>query len=254
MLGPFVAKDRLAAGVLIALKRRTRILAATGATLASLVLVCAYHGVDNSLTSEDEQYIRRYLEAGRVPPLSSAPAYDEELTYIRAVQSAVLDVAQAQRGISDNHSREPRDVYLARSGLCYDRSRVIEKILRFAGFATRHVFILSTAGFRSGLHAFLTAGTASHAVTEVRTSRGWLVVDSNSPWLALDVAGNPRSIDAFQPGHDGASVRWREKPPSDIYERPMVAIYGLYSRHGRFFPPYNRVPDVNYSELTDNLW
>ena len=238
----------------MAFRRKTLFLAATGTTLVSLVLVCAHHGVDNSLTSEDIEYVRLYLDAGRVPPLSSTPAYDEELAYIRAVQQVVLEVAEGQRGIANDHPREPRDVYQARSGLCYDRSRVIEKILRYAGFATRHVFILSTEGFRSGLSAIVTAGTASHAVTEVRTSRGWLVVDSNSPWLALDIAGNPRSIEAFQPGDEGVSVRWKEKPPTAIYERPMVAIYGLYSRHGRFLPPYNPLPDVNYGELTHNIW
>jgi hypothetical protein len=236
----------------IASRKKKWFLAGTGALLVSLALVLAYHGVDNSLTPEDVEYIGRYLEVGRVRPLPPARTFDEELTFIRAVQHAVLDVAPEDRGIPDDNRREPRDVYLARAGLCYDRSRVIEKILRHAGFATRHVFILSNEGFGSGLRAFVTAGAASHAVTEVLTARGWLVVDSNSRWLSLDHEGNPRSIEDVRAG--GASLAWTEKPPADIYERPMVAVYGLYSRHGRFFPPYNAIPDVNYSELAHNFW
>jgi hypothetical protein len=46
----------------------------------------------------------------------------------------------------------------------------------------------------------------------------------------------------------------RKRNGLSLYERPMVAVYGLYSRHGRFFPPYNALPDVNYRALTQNFW
>ena len=40
--------------------------------------------------------------------------------------------------------------------------------------------------------------------------------------------------------------------PSPVYEEPVWPIHGLYSRHGRFYPPYGWVPDVNYEELVQN--
>jgi hypothetical protein len=42
-------------------------------------------------------------------------------------------------------------------------------------------------------------------------------------------------------------------PPGYIYNERFFYIYGLYSRHGRFFPPYNVIPDINYSEFIQNL-
>jgi hypothetical protein len=38
----------------------------------------------------------------------------------------------------------------------------------------------------------------------------------------------------------------------EIYGAPFTYVYGL-SRHGRFYPPYNAVPDVNWGELAQNL-
>jgi hypothetical protein len=46
----------------------------------------------------------------------------------------------------------------------------------------------------SALLAVLTPGTQSHAVTEVRTSKGWLIVGSNDRWISLRADGMPASI------------------------------------------------------------
>ena len=39
-----------------------------------------------------------------------------------------------------------------------------------------------------------------------------------------------------------------------IYTNFFVAVYGLYSRHGRFYPPYNLIPDINYGEFIQNAF
>jgi hypothetical protein len=234
------------------LRRLHRVLFGIG-LLVVLVTVLAYHAVDNSLTPEDVEYIGRYLEAGQVGALPRERAFDDEVAFIRAVQNAVLHIAPEQRGIADNQSREPGDLYAARAGLCFDRSRTIEKILRYAGFKARHVFILSTEQYGSGVRAFLTPGAASHAVTEVLTARGWLVVESNAPWVSLDEANNPRSMRDMRSNAGNGAISWKEQLPTEIYTQPLIVVYGLYSRHGRFFPPYNALPDVNYRELADNF-
>jgi transglutaminase-like putative cysteine protease len=150
------------------------------------------------------------------------------------------------------HRREPRDVILGKSGICYDRSRVIEKILRYAGFPTRHVFILSV-GNLSPLVALLVPGLRSHAVTEVLTAKGWLVVDSNDPWISIDEQGNPESITQMETVGIAHRIPCDRAPPNSIYNQPFVAIDGLYSRHGQFYPPYAPVPNVNFRELLANL-
>ena len=104
------------------------------------------------------------------------------------------------------------------------------------------------------MRALLTPGDPSHAVSEVLTRRGWLVVDSNTRWLALDRSSAPVSIAAVRASAAGrAPIAWRQPPPFAIYRHPFVFVYGLYSRHGEFYPPYDFVPDVNYAELMHNV-
>ena len=99
------------------------------------------------------------------------------------------------------------------------------------------------------------------------TKKGWLVIDSNFPWIALDVNNNPLSIKNIQQSLDNSvDIDWKKSPldvvggntskyvKSIIYTKPFVAVYGLYSRHGRFYPPYNLIPDINYGEFIQNAF
>jgi len=38
------------------------------------------------------------------------------------------------------------------------------------------------------------------------------------------------------------------------HSNPVVFMYGLYSRCGRFYSPYSFSPDVNYSEFVQNVY
>jgi hypothetical protein len=223
-----------------------------GMALAILLGVLWFHGVENSVTDEDRSYISFYT--ANLLPASPESSYEDELRFIQGVQDAVLSVAPVNKGLDRGAEREPKDLYLARKGLCFDRSRVIEKILREYGFRTRHIFLYSVRE-RGALTAFFTPGVLSHAITEVQTERGWLVVDSNDRWVSLDRSGSPRGMLDIQKAVQGESViDWESQPPpiySDI--APTVFVYGLYSRHGEFYPPYNFIPDVNYGELIENF-
>jgi hypothetical protein len=211
-----------------------------------------YHRVNNTITDEDLSYIALYTT--NVPAASPDSDFENELRFIQGVQDAVLSVAPENSGLARGAEREPKDLYIARKGLCFDRSRVIEKILQSHGFRTRHIFLYSIKE-RSALRAFFTPGVLSHAITEVETERGWLVVDSNDRWISLDRSGSPRGMLDIQNAVQGESViEWESQPPpiySDI--APTVFVYGLYSRHGEFYPPYNFIPDINYGELVENF-
>ena len=144
-----------------------------------LAAMLAYHEVDNSLTQEDREYIPKYIGSISTTPPMEQRAFKDELAFIEHVQDAVLKTASLNEGIPFDSKREPKELFLAKKGLCYDKSRVIEKILRYSGFKTRHISIYSTTETQSALKSFWASGTPSHAVTEVWTSKGWLVVDSN---------------------------------------------------------------------------
>ena len=224
-----------------------------GIAVISIVGFLAYSSVDNSLSTEDRQYIQKYLNGMRRLPEN--PTYFDELEFIVSVQRSVLDVAPGNDGIPYGQKREPKDLYLAKSGLCYDRSRVIEKILRYSGFDTRHISIYSTRETGSAISSLITPEVSSHAVTEVLTANGWLVVDSNRPFVSIDKNRQPIPVQKIKLAGEGlAFIEWNREPQADIYREPFTFIYGLYSRHGKFYPPYNFVPDIHYGEFIQNLF
>ena len=215
------------------------------------VVVLSFHAVDNSLTEEDRQYIPMYLSG--VAPLQENPTYEDQLSFIILVQRSVLNMAPRNVGLPFSQKREPKELYLAKTGLCFDRSRVIEKILRYSGFETRHVSIYSKEKTDSTIKSLITPGVSSHAVTEVLTKNGWLIVDSNEPWVSTDKNIQPVSIENIQQSVENSDrIKWGKEPIS-IYLKPFTFVYGLYSRHGYFYPPYNFVPDINYGEFIQNV-
>lgn len=207
-------------------------------TLAVLLVAARMlvFNVDTEVAQEDSIYMLMIAaEFGNGLDMKRKPVgYSEELATVRAVQQAVLAAAPDNVPLAMDSEREPKDVFLARSGLCYDRSRVIEKMLTALGMKTRHIAMYQTVD-GSKVQTLLTSKVPSHALTEVRTSRGWLVVDSNAAWLALDAAGRPYSMAEIQ--------RRLLDPPNFehphlqniIYRQHFTFVYGLYSRHGRFY-------------------
>ncbi|MBT5551572.1 MAG: hypothetical protein HOJ79_13965 [Nitrospina sp.] len=228
-------------------------------TLFLLAGIFAYNQVNNSITEEDIIYINKFLDAGDIASISPEASYEDEIKYIIRVQKTVLKVAPLDitfAGISFNQSREPKDLYLKKSGLCSDRSRVIEKILRRSGFQTRHISFYSTKETASKFKSLITPQIASHAVSEVLTQKGWLVIDSNDPWISLDKQALPVSIKKIQSDTEIRNIEWHPKylrHMDNMYKNPFVVVYGLYSRHGRFYPPFNFIPDIHWPEFSYNV-
>jgi Transglutaminase-like superfamily len=234
------------------LKTKSYILISLGVVLMCFVTLLAYSEVDNSITTEDKQYIVKFLEG--IPALPANRTYNNEIDIIIQVQNSVLSKAAPNKGLPFSTKREPKDLFITKAGLCYDRSRAIEKILKYLGFETRHIAIYSTKKTGSSIKALFTPGPNSHAVTEVLTQKGWLVIDSNHRWVSLDSNNNPVPIFQIQLMAMGSkNISWVNEPPNKRYIKPFTFIYGLYSRHGKFYPPYNFIPDVNYRELIENI-
>ena len=90
-----------------------------GVTIVTLLVVGGgvlwYHGVDNTLTTEDLSYIQLYTP--NLAPASPESSFDGEISFIKGVQDSVLSVAPANTGLPRGGEREPKDLYLARTGL-----------------------------------------------------------------------------------------------------------------------------------------
>lgn len=226
------------------------------AALAGLVALVAVHDVPTGPTAEDARYARLILdEAGYrdVKQVQHSHDFEGEVRVILAVQDAVLRVAGEDRAIPFGRPREPKDLYEVKHGLCFDRSRAIEKILTWLGFETRHVAVYATKA-TSVIAALTTRQSPSHAVSEVLTRKGWMVVDSNRRWIALDESRNVVSLADLRNGA-AAEKGWAADSRAridTIFTGPFVAIRGLYSRHGNFYPPYTPLPDYNLRQLLSN--
>jgi hypothetical protein len=229
-------------------KKRT-LLIAFGVLLTTFGVLW-YHGVDNSLSAEDKKYINLILKDSHIPqkPHSS---YASQIATVRAAQAAVLMRAPKDMEIPSGRNREPKDLYTLEHGLCFDRSRVIEKTLRLLGFETRHIFFFKTEGANRFPLKLFYSPLSSHAVTEVKTRKGWLVVDSNYKWISLKKDNTPVSIEEIR--SSGNEIEFLEPLPNSIYHH-ISFLYGLYSRHGKYYPPFNRIPDIHYGEFMDNFF
>ena len=218
-----------------------------------ILAIFDYHSVDKSITIDDKKYIPKFLI--NLPKTSKELSYKDELDFISSIQQSTFNIAPNVGSIPPNQEREPKQVYLAKVAGCPDRSRLIEKILIYSGFKTRHISIYSKEKIHSSIIALLTPQVGSHAVVEVLTKKGWLVVDTNYPWIAIDNNNNPISIKQIRHSLDHAQViDWKVAPPHGIYRNSFVYLYGVYSRHGKFYPPYNIIPDINYGEFIQNVF
>lgn len=175
-------------------------------------------------------------------PLQHPRTFSEEIVAIKAIQQRVFTKAPLGAGIPDYESREPADLMRHGQGLCFDRSRTLDKAFDFIGLPARHVYLLyrKDRGFWPAMFHY---GQSSHAVTEVKTSKGWMFVDSNTEWIALTRDGQVVNADDV----------WRRAAEFDgmpaYLKEPWWAIRGMYSRKGQLYPPYIIFPDFNWLDF-----
>jgi hypothetical protein len=225
--------------------------------LVTLIAFLNYYNVNKTVTAEDKHYIQLYIPGVAEGSGAKLP-YPEQVRLIAQVQRAVGERTHGWQGLPEGQPREPKQLYLEQTGLCYDRSRVLEKIYLYLGFETRH---LSLFAREANIHSYTTVllhHVASHAISEVRTRHGWLMVDSNYKWLSLDTTGEPVSMNQMQKFYlEGTPPQWSNSVVEDnvpFYNARCIAIYGLYSRHGRFYPPYTPfIPDFRLRGLLYNF-
>jgi hypothetical protein len=213
-------------------------------TAAIFVLLAFVTNVPTRLEREDIFAIKAFLNLEKPPDINN---FEDEIRVIQWVQAQILNAAPGNEPIPDYQDREPMDLLKTKSGLCYDRARSLDKAYTWIGFESRHVYIMF-ADKHSGTGAWPFIRQAlsfsySHAVTEVKTSRGWLMVDSNSPWISLDNQGFPVSAE------DVHIKRSNFQAPPEYIQIPFWAVPGMYSRRGQFFRPYIPFPEFNWADF-----
>ena len=231
------------------------------AILVLIVTIAAFHNVSKSITEEDKDYIYKIIELSGFEwrNLTDHNSFEQEIEDIRAIQKSVLALTPIQKQIPSFRTREPKDLYNLRYAQCSDRSRVIDKALRLAGFEVRIASVYKTDQTGSNIKSLLSNDkekVRSHSIVEVKTSKGWMMVDTNDLWIGLDYNENPLSLEKWQSMPKNNDNFWSTSNEGEIYwlmKLPYTYVYGLYSRHGYFYPPYNFIPDVNWKELLENF-
>lgn len=232
-----------------------RLLLIVFVVLSLFISIVYANRVEREVTSQDIVYIKKILHEADYKPqaLKYSRDYQQQLHSIMAVQEAVFETTPETAPIPPNQTREPEDLYKFNSANCSDRSRFMDKALRYLGFRTRYAFIAGT----SHIHPFRSeSGPASHALIEVKTAKGWLFVDSVSPWIALKANRKPVSLEEWRGVSDKTSYPWKQQQDAKLFPLLMqdfYPVYGLYSLHGRFYPPYWPFPDINWYEFMYNI-
>jgi len=209
-------------------------------TIISVIflIIAVITNVSTDISAEDEGIFNNFFFRKTMQHLSFA----DEIALIRLVQKKILTAAPLHLEIPEFEEREPKDLVRLRHGMCFDRSRAIDKGLKFMGFYTRHVYMLYGQG-KLFLPALFTYRQPSHAVTEVKTSRGWILVDSNSDWISLAKNGTPIPADQiWQRAGEFSTI-------PGYFNIHFWAIPGMYSRSGFLYPPYLPFPDINWRDF-----
>jgi len=205
----------------------------------SFVLLASYTNVPTKPSTEDQAI---FESLGLVKDLGLGLGFTDQISLIQKIQASVFIKAPLGEGIPDYQSREPTDLMKFGQGLCYDRSRTFDKAFNFVGLESRHVYIL----YKQNLpfwRAIFTYQQPSHAVTEVKTSKGWMLVDSNNKWIAITREGEPVNADDVWKRYSEF-----ENPPPYLKD-PWWAIRGMYSRKGQLYGAGIPFPEFNWPDF-----
>ena len=178
---------------------------------------------------------------------SNLNTYEKEIICIKSIQEAQLNLIEDTKCRGRFINLGSIEVINKNTACCFDRARITEQALQIYGFKVRHVHLNQTEN--RGYFNIFGPGSTTHAVTEVLTSRGWLGVDSNEPFILLDQDNLPNTYE--QAIHNGVVDILTENA---FYKKPMIYMIGLYSRNGTFFEPYlPYIPEINFNDFFGNF-
>lgn len=99
---------------------------------------------------------------------------------------------------------------------------------------------------------YLKPGINSHALSEVKTERGWMAVESLDPIVGIDEEGEIYDVADIREGLQSGEVddnTFGTEIPSTFFDGEYVYGRGVYSRHGYFFEPHIPVPEVSWEHF-----
>src|SRR4030095_8574908 len=140
------------------------------------------------LSRTDNEYIQRFAKDWNLA-VSAESVHnncESEFAFISKVQdSVVTNIAHEQ--IPSKYFGSVAYYYNNRKGFCYVRAVLMEKIFYYYGFHFRHAFIyFGNNRQQARTWDFFKRDLPSHALFEIKTKNGWMVVGTNENWLGID--------------------------------------------------------------------
>lgn len=199
----------------------------------------------NKSLNKDAIEIAKLLDVDK--QCSNLNSFDREIECIKNIQRSQFNLVKGTDCRGKFINLGSKQVLSENTACCFDRSRIIEQSLQFYGFKVRHVFLIQSSNL--GLLTIVLKKSYSHAATEVLTSKGWLGVDSNEPFILIDKNKLPNTYP------EAISNGLLSKLTDNIfYKKPIIYIIDLYSRNGTFFEPYiPYLPEINIINFIKNI-
>ena len=213
-----------------------------------------------SLTKEDQAYLDSFRHEWHMPSVAQVHKdFNSEYSFIDQLEHCVINEICHQE-ISHSLFGNIKYYFENKKGFCYDRTALIEKMFLYYNFKFRHIFIYYPRNKEKnpGFFDFFRKSTESHAVVEVQTKKGWVLMDSNADWIGISKSGKPFTIKELRKDlYDNGKIDLKEECTGGIpfwQDHPKFNyVYGLYSRNGSFFSPHIGLPEINIRMLWYNL-
>lgn len=196
--------------------------------------------ISREITAQDENAILAIFQRAGINPINllaeRKPDFNAQVLAIRAIKGAVMPAGPDTGVIPAN------------------RARILDKAYRFLGYESRYASVFEAADTSSALSAVLRSGTKtgrSHAVLEVKTDKGWMLVDTLPPFVAVTKDNDPVSLRRLQDEvANGTPIIWQEDvgQPYTLLQKKFVIVYGLYAWRG-----FASFPDINWPEFDLNF-
>lgn len=243
----------------------------TGSSLFLFILLLNAN-LQNS--SNDKRYIDYFLKEWKLDNklVSVQNSFENQIAFISLLQDSTVN--QFDNGkVTPSYSANLEYLYSQRKGLCFNRSFLQEKILKYAGFRTRHLYVYFTEDSTPTRSSDLfKKRLLSHAMFEVKTKKGWMAVDTNGNWIGLDENKEPMTLGEVRNRLKKETLLLAKTPTKgDAFYKQLPIkynfkfLYGVYSRHGEYLnsgPVENMMhnstflrntPDYNLREFFYNL-
>jgi len=208
--------------------------------------------VDKKITKEDIKYINLILNTKEesIDFNIKNSSFEDKINFINLIQTKIIKGFQGDF-IEKKLTREPKDFYNSVTDSCYDNLRIIQKILEYYGFKTSAVGIFEKTNKNSLLNLFIKSPLASHAILMVKSEKGNLYLGTTEKFISILDNNQLVKIQNIKADYN---KKWKYELPHNIFSRDNYYIFGLYSRHGLFYPPFNFLPDLNYQDFLLNFY